>query len=115
MGRGLREVDPRLVVLAAAVAAALLRFPGLLHPLGSDESGFTLVARAWDPGPGTLYGPYWVDRPPTLVGFIRLSDALGGAYFIRVVAALGCAALVVMAAATAPGPPCWRRPSPPRR
>lgn len=101
MGRGVREVDSRLVVLGAAVAAAVLRFPGLLQPLGSDESGFTLVARAWDPGPGDLYGPYWVDRPPTLLAFVRLCDAIGGAYFIRVVAALGCAALVVMAAATA--------------
>ena len=40
MGR-VRDVDPRLVVTAAAVAAALLRFPGLLYPLGSDEAGFT--------------------------------------------------------------------------
>jgi hypothetical protein len=96
-----RDVDPRLVVCAAALAAALFRFPGLLYPLGSDESGYTLVARTWDPQPDSVYGRYWVDRPPTLIALIRLSDMIGGAYFIRVVAAVGCAVLVALSAATA--------------
>ena len=101
MARGRREFDPRLVVLAAALGAGLLRFPGLLYPLGSDEAGFTLVAREWDPEPDSLYGTYWVDRPPSLIALIRLSDLIGGAYFIRWVAAIGCVVLVVLAAATA--------------
>jgi hypothetical protein len=99
--RGRTEIDPRLVVYAAALAAAVLRFPGLLKPLGSDEAGFTLVAREWDPQPGSLYGTYWVDRPPSLLALIRVSDLVGGPYFIRVVAALGCVALVVLAAGAA--------------
>lgn len=101
MLRGARDVDPRVVVGIAALAAAVFRFPGLLYPLGSDESGYTLVARTWDPQPDSVYGRYWVDRPPTLIALIRLSDAIGGASFIRVVAAIGCAVLVVLSAATA--------------
>lgn len=96
----LRKVDPRLVVALSAVAAVVLRFPGLLYPLGSDEAGFTLVAREWHPQPTSLYGAYWVDRPPPLIALIKVSDAIGGPLFIRLVAALGAGALVVAAAAT---------------
>ena len=56
---------------AAALLAALFRFPGLLYPLGSDEAGFTLVARAWDPQPDSVYGTYWVDRPPSLIALVE--------------------------------------------
>ena len=86
---------------AAAVGAALLRFPGLLYPIGADEAGFTLVARAWDPQPDSPYGAYWVDRPPTLVAVYGLTDAIGGPYAVRLLAAAGCALLVVLSAATA--------------
>lgn len=101
MRPGLSEVDPRLLVGGAAIAAGVLRFPGLLYPLGADEAGLTLVARGWEPAAESPYGPYWVDRPPTLLALIRLSDWVGGPYFIRIVAAVGCVVLVVLAAATA--------------
>lgn len=99
--RRLLDTEPRVVVWGAAIAAALLRFPGLLYPIGSDEAGFTLVAREWDPEPDSLYGTYWVDRPPGLIALIRLSDALGGPLFLRAVAAVGCLVMVLVAAATA--------------
>ena len=102
MVRGARDVNPRLVVYAAALLAALFRFPGLLYPLGSDEAGFTLVARAWDPQPDSLYGTYWVDRPPSLIALIRLSDWIGGPLLHP--AARGrsrSVALVILAAGTA--------------
>ena len=92
---------PRAVTWLAAAAAMLLRFPGLLWPLGPDEAGQLLVARSWNPAPDTVYGDYWVDRPPSLIALVRLADAIGGAYFLRVVAALGCAVLVLLAAAVA--------------
>jgi hypothetical protein len=101
MVRGSRDVDPRLVVYAAALLAALFRFPGLLYPLGSDEAGFTLVARGWDPQPDSLYGTYWVDRPPSLIALVKLSDTVGGPLFIRALAVFACVALVILAAATA--------------
>lgn len=89
------------LVALTALAAFLLRYPGLLWPLRPDEAGYLLVARTWDPGPDSLYGPFWVDRPPVLFALIRASDWVGGPYFLRLVAALGCALTVVAAARTA--------------
>ena len=81
--------------------AALLRFPGAIWPIKPDEAGFTLVARNWQPELNSLYGTYWVDRPPSLIGFIRLSDWIAGPLFLRVIAAIGCFLLVLASAATA--------------
>lgn len=91
----------RGIVWTSAVLAALLRFPGALWPLRADEAGFTLVARNWDPQPDSLYGTYWVDRPPPLIALIRAADEFGGPYFLRLLAAVGCAVLVVAAAQVA--------------
>ncbi|GAB2875625.1 hypothetical protein GCM10027026_28090 [Myroides odoratimimus subsp. xuanwuensis] len=84
----------RLLPLAV-VLVVLARFPGLLWPLSSDEAGFLLVSRAWDPTPDSLYGTYWVDRAPILIGTIRLSDLAAGAYGARLLAAVFAALLVV--------------------
>jgi hypothetical protein len=81
--------------------AALLRFPGAIWPIKPDEAGLTLVARNWQPEPNSLYGTYWVDRPPSLIAFIRLSDWIAGPLFLRVIAAIGCFLLVLASAATA--------------
>lgn len=97
----LPSVSTRRLVGGAAMVAMLLRFPGMMWPIRPDEAGFTLVARAWHPAPDSLYGTYWVDRPPPLIALIKLSDMIGGPLFIRLLAALGCALLVVAAARTA--------------
>lgn len=99
--QGPTRLQPRGVVVLAAVAAVVGRSLGLVFPVGADEAGFTLVARAWDPGPDSVYGPYWVDRSPPLIGLFRLADQLGGPLFIRVVGAAGCVLLVVAAAGAA--------------
>ena len=91
----------RRLVAITAVVAMLMRFPGLLWPLRPDEAGFTLVARHWHPEPGSIYGLYFVDRPPSLIALVKLSDALGGPLFIRVIGALAAALLVLVAARTA--------------
>ena len=90
----------RMIWLAAA-AAFVARFPGLLWPLRPDEAGFLLVARSWDPQPDSLYGRYFVDRPPPIIWLMQATDAVGGAYAHRLVGALACAVLVLVAAAAA--------------
>ena len=72
MSPRLGALEPRLVVPVAAAAAAL-RFPGLLYPLGSDEAGFTLVAREWAGARQSLRHllgrpAAHADRPDPLVG-----------------------------------------------
>ena len=93
--------SPRVVVGLAMVAAVLGRVPSLQWPLRPDEAGFLLVARAWHPEPDSMFGTYWVDRPPPIIALFKLSDWLGGPYFIRVVAALAAALFVLAAAGTA--------------
>jgi hypothetical protein len=94
-------VRVRGIIVGAALMAALSRIPGFFGPLRPDEAGFLLVARNWHPEPTSPYGRYWVDRPPELIALVKLSDAIGGAYFLRFVAAVMCALLVLMAARTA--------------
>ncbi|MBR7744708.1 hypothetical protein KC207_15530 [Phycicoccus sp. BSK3Z-2] len=87
--------------MLAALLAAAGRVPALGQSLRPDESGYTLVARAWDPRPSDPYGEYWVDRPPLLVAVFRLSDALGGPSAIRWVALAACVLFVLATAAAA--------------
>ncbi|MBJ7359471.1 hypothetical protein [Nocardioides sp.] len=91
-------VDSRWTIPVAAAAAFLLRLPGLTRPIRADEAGFLLVARAWDPEPASVYGPYFVDRPPLLIATYGWADDVGGPLFIRLVGAVACALLVVAAA-----------------
>ncbi len=91
----------RVVVGLAMVVAVLGRIPSLQWPLRPDEAGFLLVARAWHPEPDSMFGTYWVDRPPPIIALFKLSDWLGGPYFIRVFAALAAALFVLAAAGTA--------------
>lgn len=94
-------VDSQWTVVVAAALAYLLRLPGLSRPLRADEAGFTLVARAWDPRPDSVYGDLFVDRHPLVVAAFGLSDAVAGPMAIRVVGALACALAVLGAAAVA--------------
>jgi hypothetical protein len=90
------ERGDRTFLVVVGVLTVLLRFPSLL-PLMPDESGFVLVARNWHPASDSLYGTYWVDRPPILIALFRVADAVGGAYGPRVVGA-GLAVGMVLAA-----------------
>ncbi|MCY7400815.1 MAG: hypothetical protein LH477_07660 [Nocardioides sp.] len=89
------------VVWLAALAAFLSRFPSVLWPLRPDEAGFLLVARSWNPEPDSVYGRYFVDRPPPIIWLIKATDAAAGPYAHRFVGAVGCALLVLAAAAAA--------------
>ncbi len=95
--RGVATSLPRVawVPCAAGVLAALLRMTWADRGLGSDEAGFLTVAGQWSPGT-SLYGHYWVDRPPLLITLYRLADGLGGAVGLRVVGALAVVVAVVV-------------------
>lgn len=88
-------------VAVAATLAVLLRLPALTRPIRADEAGFLLVARAWDPQPDSMFGPYWVDRPPLLIAVFDGVDALGGHLALRVLGALVCGLAVILAARVA--------------
>src|SRR4051794_32793235 len=87
------RVDRFLVV--AVLASTALRLPGLVASPSSDEAGFLLVARSWAPSPDSLYGRYWVDRPPVLIAAYRWTDALLGDLGPRLLALVLTAVLVV--------------------
>jgi hypothetical protein len=76
---------------ALALAALLGWLPFLWRPLSPDEGGFLIVASQWGPG-SSLYGDYWVDRPPVLIGLFALADGVGDPWALRL---LGCAAVVL--------------------
>jgi 4-amino-4-deoxy-L-arabinose transferase-like glycosyltransferase len=83
-----------MLVLAASMLLALgLRLPYLHTPLGIDEGGVAFIAKAWGSGHGSLYGEYWLDRPPLLVALYKLA-LVGGATGIRVLGTLAALALV---------------------
>jgi hypothetical protein len=77
-------------VLAAASAWSWL----LTRPLSPDEGGFLLVAGQWAPG-SSLYGDYWVDRPPLLIALFGLA---GGPVGLRLLGLVAVVASVLLAA-----------------
>jgi hypothetical protein len=88
------------VWIAAIVGSTLAaRLTVLRVPLTPDEAGFLMVAGQWRPGQ-SLYGDYWVDRPPLLIDFYELAAASGGASALRLIGLL-VAAVAVIAGASA--------------
>ena len=86
--------DPRrltwLGVIAIAVASSVGWLPFVDKGLSPDEGGYLLIGSQWSPG-ASLYGNYWVDRPPLLIGIFGLADRLGGTVALRLI---GTAAVV---------------------
>lgn len=92
----------RWVVPVAVMFVMVLRLPFLNHAASPDEAGFLIVGTQWHTGGTSLYGNYWVDRPPLLIGIFHLASMLGGLPALRV---LGClaAGLTVLGSAKAAG------------
>lgn len=88
---------PLLTVLGLAVVAVALRLPFLGAPAGNDEAGYLIVARSWGSG-SSLYGDYWVDRPPLL---LWIFDFAGDLTTLRLLGCLAAATTVVAAGAAA--------------
>ncbi|MCB8957378.1 MAG: hypothetical protein H6529_12995 [Nocardioides sp.] len=86
-----------LAVGAVAVVAALARIPFLGAPLTSDEGGFLMVAAQWHPGT-SLYGDYWVDRPPLLIALLEpVARASHQAVSLRLLGMVAVIASVLLA------------------
>lgn len=77
-----------------AVAVGLLRLGYLFTAVGADEGGYLAIGRQWDAG-SSLYGHYWVDRPPLLITLFRFASWLGGITALRVLGAIAAALLVL--------------------
>ncbi|HET6626010.1 MAG TPA: hypothetical protein VFG63_06435 [Nocardioidaceae bacterium] len=86
-------------LLGAVALALVLRAPFLLDPPEPDEAGYLLVARHWQIGDPSLYGHFWVDRPPLLLLLYKTADTWG-AHGVRI---LGCVAVAVLVLAAAAG------------
>jgi hypothetical protein len=87
-------------VVGIAGAALLARLPFLGWPMGSDEGGLLLIASQWRPG-SSLYGDYWVDRPPLLIDVFVLAQHLGGLPALRVLGIVLVLVSVLLAARVA--------------
>lgn len=67
----MRRTGPVVVTLIAALVAVAAWLPFLRAPLMPDEAGFLIIAEQWGPG-RSLYGDYWVDRPPLIIWMYTL-------------------------------------------
>jgi len=93
-----RSVPTLPVVLGVLALGRLLEFREGGSP---DEGGFLVVAHQWHAGGTSLYGNYWVDRPPLLLVIYRVADLLGGLPALRIIGMLAAVATVVLVADTA--------------
>jgi dolichyl-phosphate-mannose-protein mannosyltransferase len=92
-----------LPVVAAMALALVLRLPYMHVPLGPDEGGLSFIASQWGSGHGSLYGAYWLDRPPLLLGLFKLADGATGVRILGCVAALALVVTTSLAAGALAG------------
>lgn len=94
------RTGPAVAVGALVVASVAVRLLVLRAPLTADEAGFSMVASQWRSG-SSLYGGYWVDRPPGLLLLLALAHAgsvVDGVPAVRLLGMLAAAVTVVLAA-----------------
>ncbi len=88
----------RCVVAGSAALVVVARLPFVGRPPGPDEGGFLVVGGQWHGGGSSLYGNYWVDRPPLLVTIFRWAAQLGGLVPLRLIGCVAAALIVVLSA-----------------
>lgn len=88
----------RWAIPVAIIVAVILRIPFLGAPAGPDEAGFLMVGGQWHSGGTSLYGNYWVDRPPLLIQIFQFASANGGLVALRLI---GCLAVAITIAGCA--------------
>lgn len=84
-------------VACAATVAAVSRLVLWTVPQLSDESGYRFVAAQWHRGLGSLYGAYWVDRPPLLLELFAAASP-AGATGVRALGLVASVMIVITAA-----------------
>lgn len=90
------DVAGQVWLLAGAAALSWLPFLGVT--LTRDEAGLLMVGSQWGPG-RSLYGDYWVDRPPLLIALFGGVSLLGEGTAARLMGSVAAAASVFAAAA----------------
>jgi hypothetical protein len=89
--------SPWTWVAGLATAAGLTRVPFAGRNLSPDEGGLLILAGQWSPG-ASLYGDYFVDRPPILIALFALADQLGGSpWALRSLGIIAVVATVLLA------------------
>src|SRR5690242_10175595 len=93
------ELPGRLCRYTWAVAALAIvgRLPFLTSSTSPDEGGYLLAGSQWHAG-SSVYGSYWVARPPLLIAIDELAADLGGTLALRVIGVLVVVACVLLAA-----------------
>ncbi|MCW2799438.1 MAG: hypothetical protein JWQ70_910, partial [Aeromicrobium sp.] len=86
---------PDWTIAASVAVAVACRIPFIGHAPGPDEAGFLIVGQHWNGAGTSLYGNYWVDRPPLLITIFRIAASAGGLTALRLIGCLAVAALVL--------------------
>ncbi|MFL6060067.1 MAG: hypothetical protein ACJ72E_02455, partial [Marmoricola sp.] len=76
------------VLWTTLVAVVVIRLLEMRSGAAPDEGGFLVVASQWHSGGTTLYGHYWVDRPPVLITIFGLAHVLDGLLALRLLGIL---------------------------
>ncbi len=92
---------PTWTVAASTAVAVVGRIPFLMHAASPDEAGFLLVGGQWNGAGSSLYGNYWVDRPPLLIAIFRLAASFGGLTALRLIGCVAVALVVIGSARVA--------------
>ena len=97
---GMRRRGPAVVAFVAAALAVAAWLPFLGTPLMPDEAGLFIIGEQWSPG-RSLYGDYWVDRPPLIIWmyaliapFVTIGHNPDGAFSVAIKLAGGAVAAV---------------------
>src|SRR3954451_8161422 len=91
-------IAPKTWVVVMAVTVFLGWLPFVGRSLSPDEAGYLIVGGQWGHG-SSLYGDYWVDRPPALIAIFEAAEALGGTVPLRLLGGLAALLGVVLAGA----------------
>ncbi len=89
------------VLLAVLAAVTLIRLLQMRDGGSPDEGGFLVIGSQWTADGSSLYGDYWVDRPPLLITIFALADALGGLLALRLIGIATALAAIWLLASTA--------------